>query len=50
MASMGTHDYDKVAKGPITYEGLPPKDIKFRALKQDKDMDCVELFEVLSKD
>ena len=33
LCSMGTHDYDLVADGPITYEALPPKDIKFRALK-----------------
>ena len=46
---MGTHDYDKM-KGPITYEALPPKDIIFRALKQDKEMNCVELFDVLKND
>ena len=28
LCSMGTHDYDLVS-GPITYEALPPKDIKF---------------------
>ena len=46
---MGTHDYDNV-QGPITYEALPPKDIVFQALKQTKEMNCVELFEVLKKD
>lgn len=46
MCSMGTHDLSKV-KGPVTYEAHPPKDIKFQALKQEKVMDCVELFEVL---
>jgi len=43
---MGTHDYDNL-KGPITYEAVAPKDIKFKALKQTKEMDCVELFDVL---
>lgn len=46
---MGTHDLDKIT-GPITYEALPPKDIKFQALKQTKEMDGVELFDVLRKD
>lgn len=46
---MGTHDYDKM-QGPVTYEAHPPKDIVFRALKQKKEMNCVELFEVLGKD
>jgi len=46
---MGTHDYDKI-QGPITYEALAPEDIKFQALKQDKEMNAKELFEVLGKD
>lgn len=46
---MGTHDYDKIS-GPITYEAHPPKDIVFKALKQDKEMNCVELFDVLRND
>lgn len=46
---MGTHDYDLIS-GPITYEAHPPKDIKFKALKQNKEMDCVELFKVLGED
>jgi phenylalanyl-tRNA synthetase beta chain len=37
LASMGTHDYDKI-QGPITYEALPPKDIIFKALKQTEAM------------
>lgn len=49
LGSMGTHDYDKI-QGPITYEAHPPKDIVFRALKQQKEMDCVELFDELRKD
>lgn len=49
LCSLGTHDYDLV-QGPVTYEALPPKDIKFTALKQTKEMDCVELFDVLRQD
>lgn len=49
LGSMGTHDYDKV-QGPITYEALPPDQIRFRALKQDKEMNAVELFDILRKD
>ena len=33
LASMGTHDYDKV-QGPITYTAKPPQEIVFKALKQ----------------
>ena len=46
---MGTHDYDTI-QGPITYEAVAPQDIVFRALKQQKEMNCVELFEVLKND
>lgn len=46
---MGTHDYDKM-QGPVTYEAHPPKDIVFKALKQQKEMNCVELFDELRKD
>lgn len=49
LGSMGTHDYDKV-QGPITYEGLKPEEIRFQALKQDKEMDARELFDTLRKD
>lgn len=40
LCSMGTHDYDTI-QGPVTYEAHPPKDIVFRALKQEQEMDCV---------
>lgn len=49
LGSMGTHDYDTI-QGPITYEAHAPKDIVFRALKQQKEMNCVELFDELRKD
>lgn len=46
---MGTHDLDHV-EGNITYEACSPDEISFQALKQDEEMDCVELFEELKKD
>lgn len=50
LASMGTHDLDKIAPGPITYEAVPPSDIVFQALKQSAAMDANALFEVFQKD
>lgn len=47
---MGTHDLDKIAAGPITYEALPPKDIVFQALKQSESMNAEALFEVFKTD
>ena len=41
LASMGTHDLDKV-NFPITYEALPPEDIRFVALKQTEEKDEAE--------
>lgn len=49
LASMGTHDLDKVT-GNITYEAHAPEEISFIALKQDEEMNCVELFDELKKD
>lgn len=46
---MGTHDLDKVT-GNISYEAVAPSDIVFTALKQGKEMNCVDLFKVLKKD
>lgn len=43
---MGTHDLDKV-QGNIRYEGHPPSEIVFKALKQENEMNCVELFDEL---
>jgi len=46
LASMGTHDLDKV-EGNITYEALPPEEIDFVALKQSESMNAKDLFAVL---
>jgi len=49
LASMGTHDLDTI-NGPFTYEALPPKDIKFTPLNQQKQMDGNELMEFYTSD
>lgn len=41
---MGTHDLDTV-KGPFTYEALPPEEIVFAPLNQEKVMNGKELME-----
>lgn len=49
LASMGTHDLDKV-RGPVTYEAQAPSEIVFQALKQSEAMDANALFEVFRSD
>lgn len=49
LVSIGTHDLDTI-KGPFVYSADAPKDIKFVALKQTKEMDAIELFEFLRND
>jgi phenylalanyl-tRNA synthetase beta chain len=49
LVSIGTHDLDTI-KGPFTYEALPPKDIKFIPLNQNKSMDGAELMNFYEKD
>merc|ERR1712232_1311978 len=42
------HDLSTL-KPPFTYEALPPKDIVFRPLNQDEEMDGNRMMEVLSQ-
>ena len=44
LVAIGTHDLGKV-KGPFTYEALPPEDIKFVPLKQEREFNARELLE-----
>ena len=44
LVAIGTHDLGKV-KAPFTYEALPPEDIKFVPLKQDREFNAKELLE-----
>lgn len=41
---MGTHDLETI-NGPFTYEALPPEDIVFAPLNQEKVMNGKELME-----
>ncbi|AMD20212.1 HDL532Cp [Eremothecium sinecaudum] len=45
LVAMGTHDFDSI-QGPFRYKALPPKDIKFIALNQTKELNAAELIEV----
>ncbi|CAN9234540.1 unnamed protein product [Alternaria alternata] len=49
LVSIGTHDLDTI-KGPFSYEALPPEQIKFTPLNQDKEMNAKELMEFYEKD
>ena len=44
LVAIGTHDLDTL-KAPFTYEALSPKDIRFKPLNQDKEMDGNELMQ-----
>ncbi|KAL8276470.1 hypothetical protein RQP46_011120 [Phenoliferia psychrophenolica] len=45
LVAVGTHDLDKIAPGEITYEALPPKDIKFAPLNNPKAFDGPAMME-----
>jgi hypothetical protein len=45
LVAIGTHDLGKLA-GPFTYEALPPSEIRFVPLKQDKEWAADELLDV----
>lgn len=47
LVAIGTHDLDTI-QGPFTYDALPPDQIKFKPLNQDKEMTAVELMEFYS--
>jgi phenylalanyl-tRNA synthetase beta chain len=42
LAAIGTHDLDTI-QGPFTYDAKPPKDIKFKPLNQEKEMNAEDL-------
>lgn len=48
LVAIGTHDLDTL-QPPFTYEALPPKDIKFRPLNMEEEMDANRMFEVLKE-
>lgn len=43
LVAIGTHDLDTI-HGPFTYEALPPKDIKFKPLNENREFNAEELF------
>jgi len=47
LVAIGTHDLSTL-KPPFTYEALPPKDIWFKPLNQEEEMDGNRMMEVLS--
>ncbi|ROV94656.1 hypothetical protein VSDG_06156 [Cytospora chrysosperma] len=49
LVAIGTHDLDTI-QGPFTYDALPPNDIKFIPLNQQKEMTATELMAFYEKD
>lgn len=51
LVAIGTHDLDKMAPGKdLYYKGVAPKDVKFVALNQTKEMTGEQLMEFYEKD
>ncbi|KAL4115911.1 hypothetical protein PRIC2_012916 [Phytophthora ramorum] len=44
LVAIGTHDLDSV-EGPFTYNALPPNEIKFQPLSQEKEFEAKELLD-----
>ncbi|CAF1000666.1 unnamed protein product [Adineta steineri] len=49
LVAIGTHDLDTI-KPPFIYDAREPKQIKFRSLNQQKEMQADEMLEFYSKD
>ncbi|CAB3250407.1 unnamed protein product [Arctia plantaginis] len=47
LVAIGTHDLDTI-QGPFVYDALPPTQIKFKALNQQKETTASELMELYS--
>lgn len=47
LVAIGTHDLDTI-KGPFTFDAKLPKEIKFKPLNQEKEMNAEELMEFYS--
>ncbi|ORY87434.1 phenylalanyl-tRNA synthetase, partial [Leucosporidium creatinivorum] len=50
LVAVGTHDLDKIAPGEITYEALPPKDIKFAPLNKTQEYTAEEMMTLYKED
>ncbi|KAE9354857.1 Phenylalanine--tRNA ligase beta subunit [Phytophthora fragariae] len=44
LVAIGSHDLDTI-QGPFTYNALPPNEIKFKPLSQDKEFEAKELLD-----
>ncbi|CAF3681758.1 unnamed protein product [Adineta steineri] len=49
LVAIGTHDLDTI-QPPFIYDAQPPKQIKFRSLKQQNEMQADEMLDFYSKD
>lgn len=47
LASMGTHDLDKIAKGDIRYDALKPSEFEFIPLNKDEKVNGYQLIKAL---
>jgi phenylalanyl-tRNA synthetase beta chain len=43
LVAIGTHDLDTI-EAPFSYEALPPRDIRFKPLNEDREFDAEALF------
>ncbi|KAI5480225.1 phenylalanyl-tRNA synthetase beta chain [Pseudohyphozyma bogoriensis] len=50
LVAVGTHDLSKIAPGDISYEALPPKDIKFAPLNKKEEYTAEELMVLYKED
>ncbi|KDE06749.1 phenylalanyl-tRNA synthetase, beta subunit [Microbotryum lychnidis-dioicae p1A1 Lamole] len=50
LVAVGTHDLDKIDAGDITYEALPPTEIKFAPLNKETEYTAVELMQLYKDD
>ncbi|KAM0748754.1 phenylalanyl-tRNA synthetase [Meredithblackwellia eburnea MCA 4105] len=50
LVAVGTHDLDKIAPGEISYEALPPSQIKFAPLNKQQVYDANELMTLYKED
>ncbi|GAA5836478.1 hypothetical protein JCM3766R1_001607 [Sporobolomyces carnicolor] len=50
LVAIGTHDLDKIAPGDISYEALPPKDIKFAPLNKTQEYTAEEMMTLYKED
>ncbi|KAL1123038.1 hypothetical protein AAG570_002126 [Ranatra chinensis] len=47
LVAIGTHDLDTI-QGPFVYDALPPDQIKFQPLNQDREYTAIELMDLYS--